>query len=1029
LIISRILVFKMEYVRKAGHKLQKLVAGNQQDHDSTASFNNQQKESLDLSDLAKILVIGETGSGKSTFINYLTNYFRNGSLQNIKIAIPNKFHPKSTEQFAHSEQDIQNNTLSKTDDCNQYMFSTESKQYLFIDTPGLSDTRGADQDDKNIMKIVESAENLGDLTAVIIVVNGAVARLTVNLLNVLVRLRGNLPDIVMDNIIIVLTNTTRHGSNFTIEALGMSGNIYPYYMQNSAFSQDPKFWTDSAKESLQDDWVQSMSEIKNMIETIDTFKKKSVTAFKEMKDIRNEIKSLLHAARVEVNEIQRMQDELSAFEKALSQADDDLDSYNDYTAERVVDKVEIVDAPYHSTLCQNCNHVCHDNCGLDETTVAGAQIFQQCWAITDGSCTECQHKCSYTAHYHAKKTVQITKETLHDVLADIKAKYDQASANKNEFQDKITSVGDAKKMLENALKQKSDDIKQLCIKLHQICSGFNLVQELSIFINQLEVEAKMLKNIDAKQQADAFIRGLKELCNTIADDQKNTKPHLPQMKIIDTERPVVGQVRRTFTQSSNNNPSVASRDIPEPADSGSHANQDVLATLKAIKKKKQMNNEELGQNNKTDDKKTPHKENESCEDINEEKLKQLTIAELLILYDKCKSDRRKENFIIYELEQRSTGKSTGPLTQPGITNAYRDNVQKYSMYSPDALRTEYEQLTRTISSYTKPDILKIDQVPLDTLIGISVIYNFLQNLPVVPNNQPSNSNPHGQQPNMSSHLNIFSTSPSSAHPSMYPTMNPNNQPPNSNTHGQQPNMPSHLNYFNTPPPSAYPSTYPTMNPNIIPPSNPGPSHNYTTLNTSYPYNPNMRYPQPIPTQPVFRQDPFHSQQQEFQPIIRSNTASPSDMNSAFRDMRLEPNQHSTSDSARSSPREPFSTRTSDVHSDNSNHLTTMTNADLISAFKDAFQQQRYAQSQTYYGELKQRCYGKYPTLIQSNSALFSETYQTYQNKSLEELNRIKHDVHENIKRNLNNDDATLIEGLSKELIIQAAVLDQLIVAK
>lgn len=290
----------MNYIRKAGQKIQDIVSGNRHDQHSAGSSNDQQ-ENLDLSNLAKVLVIGETGSGKSTFINYLTNYFLNGSLQDIKVAIPSKFHSKSTEQFAHCERDIQNNTLSKTDDCNQYMFSTSSKQYLFIDTPGLSDTRGAAQDYQNIIKIVESAENLGGLTAVIIVVNGAVARLTVNLRNVLVRLRGNLPDIVMDNIIIVLTNSARYAANFTIDALGMSGNIYPYYMQNSAFSQDPNTWTTSAMELLKFDWDQSMSEIKNMIETIDTFKKKSVTAFKQMKDIRNEMKSILHAARVEVN--------------------------------------------------------------------------------------------------------------------------------------------------------------------------------------------------------------------------------------------------------------------------------------------------------------------------------------------------------------------------------------------------------------------------------------------------------------------------------------------------------------------------------------------------------------------------------------------------------------------------------------------------------------------------------------------------------------------------------------------------------
>ena len=126
---------------------------------SQENTNNSRHISLDTSNIAKVLVIGETGSGKSTFINYLTNYFRSGSLQNIKVAIPSKYRPAITEQFAHCENNVRDTTQSKTDMCNQYIFvdpnSPAQKQYLFLDTPGLSDTRGAEQDNINMMKIID----------------------------------------------------------------------------------------------------------------------------------------------------------------------------------------------------------------------------------------------------------------------------------------------------------------------------------------------------------------------------------------------------------------------------------------------------------------------------------------------------------------------------------------------------------------------------------------------------------------------------------------------------------------------------------------------------------------------------------------------------------------------------------------------------------------------------------------------------------------------------------------------------------
>ena len=137
---------------------------------STTTSNeniNTRHLSLDTSIIAKVLVIGETGSGKSTFINYLTNYFRGGSLQNIKVAIPSKYRPTITEQFSYCENDIKDTTQSKTDMCNQYIFvdqlSPAQKQYLFLDTPGLSDTRGAEQDNMNMNKIIDGVGTITQL--------------------------------------------------------------------------------------------------------------------------------------------------------------------------------------------------------------------------------------------------------------------------------------------------------------------------------------------------------------------------------------------------------------------------------------------------------------------------------------------------------------------------------------------------------------------------------------------------------------------------------------------------------------------------------------------------------------------------------------------------------------------------------------------------------------------------------------------------------------------------------------------------
>ncbi|CAF1182575.1 unnamed protein product, partial [Didymodactylos carnosus] len=731
------------------------------------NINDAKNITLDTSNIVKVLVIGETGSGKSTFINYLTNYFRNGSLNNIKVAIPSKYHPQITESFNYCENNISDITQSKTDTCNQYIFIEEKtyRQYLFLDTPGLSDTRGAEQDNINMNKIIESVENLQGLTAVIIVVNGTTGRLTLNLRNVISKLRGNLPDVVMDNVIVILTNAKRHEANFQLSSLQLHGTVYPYYMQNSAFSQDPNIWDQTAMNALQFDWDQSMDEMKRMIETIDTFKTKSVSAFKDMKEIRNAIKALMHEARLEVSKIQKMQDELAAFEHALKQYKTEEVSYKNYIKERYVETKELVDAKYNSTVCRRCDFVCHDNCGLNETTAHSNQILTRCWAILpqNGCCTQCPQKCFYTEHYHARKKMKISQKKLQDVLYDIKVKYDNASKNKNDFQQKIQSTTDTKKMLEQALKQKNEQLKFKCNELRKICSGFNLAQELYAFIDHLKAESTMLRNVEAKQQAEEFIRSLSEFCRQLELDQ-TSKQVLPPMKLVDTYKSVPLRSSVSTTSSTPMLSSSASSSSEDAQQVGPNLNSSVLDLIIKLNKSHKSDSDDdeeqeetprnrrrksIQRRNKNEDSSESEEESNDEEEEKQQQQQQqhdrhqtgqkkqllkkqnveqwnlISTPDLVIRHSDCGKDKRTANLILQELNKRAQGKSSGPLLTPSDVATFTKYTQTYTPLDAPTLSHIYLQLQQKISSITEPDILNIARVPANMLFEIAAIYTLI----------------------------------------------------------------------------------------------------------------------------------------------------------------------------------------------------------------------------------------------------------------------------------------------------------------
>ena len=225
----------------------------------------------------------------------------------------------------HHESDIEDGTRSKTSRCTKYQFIVEQVHFNFYDTPGINDTGGYLADNENVDRIFECIEALEHLTALVLVLNGTQARLTINIRNVLERFRDRIPDILYSNLLVILTNCAAHTVNFGTVKLLSQAPIY--YMQNSAFSSDAQQWTSQSREILQRDWNISMQTMNEFIKKILTLTPVSTECLSAMHDDRNAIRSVLHESRLIIMELQHVEDELVALEQASNIYSANIEKY------------------------------------------------------------------------------------------------------------------------------------------------------------------------------------------------------------------------------------------------------------------------------------------------------------------------------------------------------------------------------------------------------------------------------------------------------------------------------------------------------------------------------------------------------------------------------------------------------------------------------------------------------------------------------------------------------------------------------
>ncbi|XP_067249250.1 uncharacterized protein [Chanodichthys erythropterus] len=364
-----------------------------------------------------IMMIGATGSGKTTLINSMINYI-------LGVQWKEDFRFVLIDEGKQKSQAESQTSAITAYQINHMDGFRVPYSLTIVDTPGFGDTRGISHDQKitkMIQEFFSARGGIDRIDAMCFVVQASLARLTPTQKYIFDSILSIFGKDIAENILVLVTFADGKTPP-VLEAIKVSkvpcstnesGEPLHFKFNNSAVFVTNKSAEDEDEGSDcgnfdQMFWKMGFSSMRKFFTSLNMMETKSLSLTQEVLKERQQLEVLVEGLQPQISAGLTKLDEIKKTRAALEQHKAEMEANKDYEyeVEVTVPKQIRNNTDYYLTNCQQCHFTCHETC-----TTANDSKRKNCSVMKDGKCTVCPGKCDWDVHFNQKyKWVYVTEK-------------------------------------------------------------------------------------------------------------------------------------------------------------------------------------------------------------------------------------------------------------------------------------------------------------------------------------------------------------------------------------------------------------------------------------------------------------------------------------------------------------------------------------------------------------------------------------------------------------------------------------------